>query len=208
MKTNKLFKISFFITLAIFSYSCNNEDERSLPSAGEKFGIMVPMEFYFSNNDGADLVNLYRPEILPFVYLDDPYLYDEPGEEDTLRYSYNLSECFNGSMPPWSNFVIYRENKKRYAWLTDVYGKTDYFEMQTFVHISATDIDTLSAEFSFSTDGSQGSSVNINNNYFVNIDKLYYNGVLIMDNKNQSQEFIPEAVFITKWNGETEIAFE
>lgn len=89
-----------------------------------------------------------------------------------------------------------------YYWSSAIYGRKGYRDFQFFVQLSESDIDTITAEFWYTTgaDGRDG--------IYANIDRLYNNEALIRACEITSSEFIPEEIFITKDNGRTVITFE
>lgn len=177
----------FFILIA----SCEESEE--IPKTGEPFARGTGIQFYYSNDQGEDLLDLRDNTILPVAFQDTFQLPEPPTDEDTIRYYYDGGK------------IIYDTEINRYFWNTFIYGRSGYVEHQFYVRLSENDIDTIDVEFSFTTDNVIGSDI------YAYIDKLFYNGTLIrheIQGENSGSEYTPEKIFIQKDNGKTIITFD
>ena len=184
-----LIKILLTFVSIIAKISC--EEENEIPKTGEPFWRASNMKFYFINQSGEDLLSSENNEIRPIKF---DFTLDIPEQEtymDSINY---FSE---------SSSISYNSEFEKYYWQTPINGKEGYLSHQFYVFISEGDIDTIRAEFRYTTgayDGGDG--------IYANIDMLTYNGIIIRSGENTSTEFIPENIFILKENGKTTITFE
>ncbi len=188
MRTLLKFNIFIFSCLLLFS-AC--EEEVLIPKTGEPFGRGNTIKFYFCDGAGNDLLNLRNNTILPVTFEDTINLPEPPTENDTLHYYYN------------GGVIKYDLETEKYYWRAVIYGKEGYTRHQFYVYISESDIDTIKAEFRYTTgayDGGDG--------IYANIDKLSYNDVVIRRGENTTSEFVPENIHITKENGNTTISID
>jgi len=185
MKNFLLFILTFFSFL-ILLLSCEKENE--IPKTSEPFARASNMKFYFRSTDCIDLLNTVN-NIRPIAF---DFTIEIPAQatfEDSINYFYNNS------------FISYNSLLEKYYWQTPIYGKKGYIKHQFYVSISENDIDTLKAEFRYTTGADGGDGI------YANIEKLSYNGIAIRHSENKSSEFVPENIFITKQNGKTTISF-
>ena len=178
-------------TLIMFFISCENESE-IIPKTGEPFARGNTVKFYYSNGSGVDLLNLKNNVILPVSFEDTVPIVERPSLNDTLYYYYD------------GGVIKFDSELERYYWLTPIYGKQGYEKHQFYVKISETDIDTFDVEFSYTTEDIVGAD------FYAYIDKLFYNGTLIMQEivGDNGREYSNDKIFIQKDNGKTIISFD
>jgi len=193
MKTIKL----TFAILLLFSIiiSCNKEEtEVEIPKTGETFGLGSNLKFYFSSPTNTDLLDLNNNVILPVAFEESYEIPNPPTSSNNLRYNYAGGQIRLDS-----------ENEKFY-WNTLILGKMGYENHQFYIMISENDIDTLDVKFKFTKEIMLGGG-----EYSAKIEKLYYNGTLILEqNLDNDSEINPsnEKIFIQKINDNTIISFE
>jgi len=179
------------IVFSIFIISCEEESE-TVPKTGEPFYRGNTVKFFYSDNNGVDLLDLRNNVILPISFEDTIPTVESPSQNDTLNYYYD------------GGTIKYDSELERYYWTTLIYGKRGYKKHQFYVKISETDIDTFDVEFTYTTEGVIGGE------YYAYIDKLFYNGTLIMQEivGDNGREYSNEKIFIEKDNGKTIITFD
>lgn len=161
MKTIKLIFASFCIALT----SCNSDE---ITKNGEPFARANQLQFYYSSDTNTDLLNLNNNSILPITYEKSYIPSTLPPIIDPLRYDYV------------GGVIKYNSEIKKYYWNTVITGKQGNQKNRIFVRISEKDADTLDVTFKFTKGAIDGG-----NGTYAYIDKLYYNGTLILkENSN------------------------
>jgi hypothetical protein len=185
MKNIKLLISFFCVTLT----SCNSDE---ITQTGEPFARANQLQLYFSNDANADLLDLNNNIILPVTYEESYIPSSLPPITNPLRYDY-----IGGT-------IEYDLKIQKYYWNTVITGKQGYVNNKIYVRISEKDIDTLDVKFKF-TKGAIGSP----NGYYALIDKLYYNGTLILQEYPNDDIIIDNdrKIFIQKKGSITVISF-
>jgi len=190
MKTLKLILIALLFT-GFFS-SCSKDEVPTVPVTGEPFGRATMLKFYFSSDTNSDLLNLNNNVILPVSYENNFTVPSPPTSSNGLRYFYDGGD------------IQYDAKTDKYAWNTIIYGKMGYLTNKFYVRISETDTDTINVNYKYSYGAIGGDG------WYANIDKLYYNGTLIL-HESQDVNSVTIAshdkVFIKKVGKKTIISF-
>ncbi|WP_264564943.1 hypothetical protein [Flavobacterium sp. N3904] len=76
--------------------------------------------------------------------------------------------------------IEYNSEIKKYYWNTVITGKQGYQNNKIFVRISEKDTDTLEVKFKFKREAMNGG-----NGIYAYIEKLYYNGTLILEENSK-----------------------
>jgi hypothetical protein len=190
MKTLKFILIALLFT-GFFS-SCTKDDVPTVPVTGEPFGRATMLKFYFSSDTNSDLLNLNNNVLLPVSYENNFKIPNPPTSSNSLRYIYDGGD------------IQYDPNTNKYAWNTIIYGKKGYLTNKFYIRISETDTDTLDVNYKYSNGAIGGDG------WYANIDKLYYNGTLILHeslDKNSVSTASHDKVFIKKIGKKTTISF-
>ena len=189
----KNIKLIFSVLLFIgFFGSCSKDESETVPTTGEPFGRATMLKFYFSSDTNSDLLNLTNNVILPVSYEDSFTVPNSPTASNNVRYIYDGGD------------IRYDSEIQKYAWNTIIYGKKGYLTNKFYVRISETDTDTINVNYKYSNGAMGGDG------WYANIDKLYYNGVLILQeslDKNSVTVSSHDKVFIKKTGKKTAISF-
>jgi hypothetical protein len=169
--------------------SCSKDKEVIRPT-NDPFSRETNMKFYFSNENGDDLLDLSNNQFLPIAYETTMVLPDTIPADSTTSFQYNGGQ------------IALNSTNDRFYWRNYITGKTGVTVNRIFLRLSETDTDTLDVAFSFS-------SVIINNvpGYYPNIDRLLYNGTVIRENESSSNAFIPANIYIQKVGEKSVITF-
>ncbi len=187
----KLYLIISISIMLFATVACHKSNE--IPATGEPFYRANSLKFFFTDGTNKDLLNLRNNPILPVTF---EYTFQAPalpGPADTMRYNYMGME------------IKYDTETKMYAWNTGINGKSGIQTHEVYIAVNESDIDTLKAYFSYIMGDV------IPNGPYAIVEKLYYNGILITEEKMNSesgiQEFTNKRIFIKKENGATKISF-
>jgi len=185
--------IKFILVVLLFTgfFSSCIKDETA-PVTGEPFGRANQLKFYFSSDTNPDLLNLNSNVILPVSYETSFIIPNPPTSSNNLRYVYDGGD------------IQYDPKTDKYTWNTIVYGKQGYLTNKFYVRISETDTDTINVNYKYSNGAIGG------NGWYANIDKLYYNGILILHeslDENLVSTASHDKVFIKKVGKKTTISF-
>jgi len=184
MKSLKL--ITTFLCIA---FTCCDSDENS--QTGEPFARANQLQLYYSNETNSDLLNLNNNTIFPITYEDSYIAPNLPPITDLLRYDYD------------GGVIKYDSEIKKYYWNTAITGKQGHQKNRIYIRISEKDTDTLDVKFKF-TKGATGGNGN-----YAYINKLYYNGTLILEENSNPGALIEnkKRVYIQKKEKKTLISF-
>jgi hypothetical protein len=185
MKTTKL--IIFFFCIAITS--CNSDE---ISKTGEPFARANQLQLYYSSDTKTDLLDLTNNTILPVTYEESYIPSTLPPISNTLRYVYV------------GGVIEYNSEIKKYYWNTVITGKQGYQNNKIFVRISEKDTDTIDVKFKFKREAMNGG-----NGIYAYIEKLYYNGTLILEENSKPGASIEynKRVYIQKKEKKTMISF-
>ena len=189
MRNINIIKLLFLILMT--TSSCDKQEE--IPATGEPFGRANSLKFYFSNENSNDLLNLKDNPLLPVTYETNFSIPEQPSAIDTLQYYYCGEE------------IKFDTKSRYYYWNTTIPGKQGYRKNQFYVRLSEKDIDTMDVEFSFV----RGKGL-VGGDVYAYIDKLYYNGKLIMEecqNCDYLYRYSHQQVLIHKLGDRTTISF-
>lgn len=181
-------KIKLFVTLVCIAMTSCNSDE--IPNNGEPFARANQLQLYYSSDTNSDLLDLNNNTILPITYEGSYIAPNLPPITDLQRYDYN------------GGVIKYDTEIQKYYWNTAITGKQGNPKNRIYVKISEIDTDTLDVKFKF-TKGATGGNGN-----YAYIEKLYYNGTLILEENSNPGALIEykKRVFIQKKGNKTVIS--
>lgn len=166
-------------TLALMS--C--EDNSEINKIESEFAMDLGLKFIFLDSEDNDLINREDTETYPVSYKSE---YTPISEDNITDYQNELH--FNGC-----TLTSDSETGKN-VWETIVYGFDNIAKYKTYVRFANNDIDTLLVDYSFSTEC-------LGRSYCAEIEKAYYNGLLIYAKESATPDF----VYITKSGEQTSI---
>lgn len=173
-------KLGLIFSISLLTlFSCNKDNELDIPKTGEPFARAQNMKYYYSDESSNDLLNSENRIITPVTF---EYL------NDTIWYHENRTE--------------YNDEIEKFYCMFYAWGRAGYVDHQYFVKLSENDTDTIDVKYRYSTGADGG------NGFYSNIDKFYYNGILIRRGENTSSEWVPENIYILKTKGKTSISFD
>ena len=171
--------------------SCSSSDDE-IPVTNEPFARANQLQLYYSSDTKTDLLDLNNNTILPVTYEESYVPSNLPPIANLSRYDYP------------GGIIKYDSELKKHYWNTVITGKKGHVNNKIYIRISEKDIDTMDVKFKF-TKGAIGSS----DGYYALIDKLYYNGILILQEYLKNDILIDNKrkIFIQKKGTKTVISF-